>query len=69
MKHTIKAKAGTTKKPTTKVIAVRVDEDEYLICNKLAQDDQRTLSQMGRILLQKGLADVVADKNLRRAKA
>jgi hypothetical protein len=69
MKLNTKAKVGTTKKTASHVISVRVDENEYNICSKLATDEQRTMSQMGRILLQKGLADVVADKNIRRAKA
>lgn len=68
MKHNTKPTAGTTKKPTSHVINIRVDEDEYKICKNLAFQDQRSISQMGRILLQKGLAEYVADKSIHRFK-
>lgn len=68
MKHNTKPIAGTTKKPASHVIAIRVDEDEYNICSNLATKDHRSLSQMGRILLRKGLAEHVADKSIHRFK-
>lgn len=68
MKLTIKAGVSTTRKPASRVISVRVDESEYNICSKLATEEQRTLSQIGRILLQKGLAELKGDKSPRRAK-
>jgi hypothetical protein len=68
MKLNIKAGVSTTRKPASHVISVRVDENVYNICNMLAAEEQRTLSQMGRILLQKGLEEVTSDQNPRRAK-
>lgn len=55
MKHTIKSPPNTSK-PTNFVMAIRVTEDEYAACKAIAEAEQRSISQVGRILIKKSLS-------------
>lgn len=58
MKHITKTVTDTSKKPTLFTLAIRVNEDEYQACRQLADIEQRSISQMGRILIQNSLKQI-----------
>ena len=55
MKHSTKTMTNTSKKPALFTIAIRVNEDEYDTCRQIAEEEQRSISQVGRLLIQEAL--------------
>ena len=55
MKHSTKTMTNTSKKPALYMLAIRVNEDEYKICRQIAAEEQRSISQVGRLLIQEAL--------------
>ena len=55
MKHSTKTMTNTSKKPALFTIAIRVNEDEYDTCRQIAAEEQRSISQVGRLLIQEAL--------------
>ena len=55
MKHSTKTTINTSKKPALYTLAIRVNADEYEACRQIAEAEQRSISQVGRLLIQKSL--------------
>lgn len=67
MKHSIKSITNTSKKPATFTLAIRVNEDEYLACREIAEIEQRSISQVGRILIQNSLKERTGQSHVQEA--
>ena len=55
MKHSTKHTLNSSKKPALFTLAIRVNKDEYETCRQIAESEQRSISQVGRLLIQEAL--------------
>lgn len=63
MKHTIKKTNGTALTTKKRMVGLRLEESEVLALEKIAKKEQRSLAQMARIIVRRGIENITVSNN------